>query len=162
MIAGIDRYPLKVTKTMGKKKIARRSKVKAFLKVVNYNHVMPTRYVLQDVSLKNIVGNDALEKGKRDAVKKAIKKAFEERYVTLFILRQLDSTNSQKILSDTTPEKLNGSSQNSDFKLQNKRTTIIQKKNVRFNRFSYSLKKNIGYSQVVLLLVHFVNYIIFW
>jgi len=65
---------------MGKKKIARRSKVKPFLKVVNYNHVMPTRYVLQDVSLKNIVGNDALEKGKRDAVKKAVKKAFEERY----------------------------------------------------------------------------------
>ena len=85
VIAGIDRYPLKVTKTMGKKKIARRSKVKAFLKVVNYNHVMPTRYVLQDVSLKNIVGNDALEKGKRDAVKKAIKKAFEERYFFSFI-----------------------------------------------------------------------------
>ena len=81
VIAGIDRYPLPVTKSMGKKKIARRSKVKPFLKVVNYNHVMPSRYVLQDVSLKNIVGNDALEKGKRDAIKKAIKKAFEERLV---------------------------------------------------------------------------------
>ena len=45
LVAGIDRYPRRVTKTMGKKKIAKRSRIKPFLKVVNYNHVMPTRYV---------------------------------------------------------------------------------------------------------------------
>lgn len=44
-VAGIERYPRKVTKSMGKKKIAKRSKVKPFVKVVNFNHVMPTRYV---------------------------------------------------------------------------------------------------------------------
>ena len=44
LVSGIDRYPRKVTTTMGKKKVAKRSKIKAFVKVFNYNHLMPTRY----------------------------------------------------------------------------------------------------------------------
>lgn len=43
LVAGIARYPRKVTKRMGKKKQARRNKIKTFVKVVNYNHLMPTR-----------------------------------------------------------------------------------------------------------------------
>jgi capsule polysaccharide export protein KpsE/RkpR len=35
-----------VTKKASQKKIAKRSRLKAFTKVVNYNHIMPTRYVL--------------------------------------------------------------------------------------------------------------------
>lgn len=45
LVAGIDRYPRKVTASMGKKKIAKRSKMKVFVKVFNYNHLMPTRSV---------------------------------------------------------------------------------------------------------------------
>ena len=33
LVAGIDRYPRKVTKSMSKKKIARRSKIKSFVRV---------------------------------------------------------------------------------------------------------------------------------
>jgi large subunit ribosomal protein L27e len=44
LVAGIDRYPLRVNKKMGKKRTARRCKIKPFVKVVNYNHIMPTRY----------------------------------------------------------------------------------------------------------------------
>jgi large subunit ribosomal protein L27e len=33
IVAGVERYPLKVTKRMGAKKLARRSKVKPFIKV---------------------------------------------------------------------------------------------------------------------------------
>lgn len=33
IVAGIERYPLKVTKSMGAKKLAKRSKVKPFIKV---------------------------------------------------------------------------------------------------------------------------------
>ncbi|XP_006882546.1 PREDICTED: 60S ribosomal protein L27-like [Elephantulus edwardii] len=44
LVAGIDRYPRKVTAAMGKKKNAKRSKIKSFVKVYNYNHLMPTRY----------------------------------------------------------------------------------------------------------------------
>merc|ERR1712071_717643 len=39
LVAGIDRYPRKVTKSIGK-----RNKMKPFVKVINYNHIMPTRY----------------------------------------------------------------------------------------------------------------------
>jgi ribosomal protein L14E/L6E/L27E len=45
LIAGIDRYPLKVTKDMKSKRFNKRSKVKPFVRMVNYNHIMPTRYV---------------------------------------------------------------------------------------------------------------------
>ena len=34
LVAGIDRYPRKVTKKMSKKKVAKRSKIKPFLKVM--------------------------------------------------------------------------------------------------------------------------------
>jgi large subunit ribosomal protein L27e len=44
IVAGVDRSPLKVTNEMGKKKIAKRSRVKPFIKQINYNHLMPTRY----------------------------------------------------------------------------------------------------------------------
>ena len=65
---------------MSKKKIAQRSRIKPFLKVINYNHIMPTRYALKDVSLRSTVGPDALEKGKRKEVKKQVKALFEEKY----------------------------------------------------------------------------------
>jgi large subunit ribosomal protein L27e len=45
IVAGIDRYPRKVVKAMGKAKLEKRSKIKPFLKVVNFNHIMPTRFV---------------------------------------------------------------------------------------------------------------------
>lgn len=44
LVAGIDRYPQRVTKNMGKKLMRRRTRVKSFVRVLNYNHIMPTRY----------------------------------------------------------------------------------------------------------------------
>ncbi|GLH05963.1 60S ribosomal protein L27 [Gryllus bimaculatus] len=51
LVAGIDRYPRKVCKRMGKAKIHKRSKIKPFVKVLNYNHLMPTRYTV-DITLE--------------------------------------------------------------------------------------------------------------
>ncbi len=45
IIAGIARAPLKVKKSMNEKKVEKRSRVKPFLKLVNFNHLMPTRCV---------------------------------------------------------------------------------------------------------------------
>ena len=53
MVAGIDRAPRKVTRSMSKEKIQKRTKMKPFLKYVNYTHLMPTRYVV-DLSLIHI------------------------------------------------------------------------------------------------------------
>ncbi|KAG0230066.1 60S ribosomal protein L27A [Actinomortierella wolfii] len=81
IVAGIERYPLKITKNMGKKRVAKRSKVKPFIKVINYNHIMPTRYGLELESLKSVVTVDSFkEPSQREEAKKAVKKLFEERY----------------------------------------------------------------------------------
>ncbi|GMI33942.1 hypothetical protein TeGR_g14785 [Tetraparma gracilis] len=79
LVAGIERNPRKVTKSMSKTKVAKRSKVKPFLKHVNYNHLMPTRYSV-DMDLKKMVEEGDV---KEDAgtVKKELKKVFEERYL---------------------------------------------------------------------------------
>jgi len=81
IVAGIERYPLKITKGMGKKKIAKRSRVKPFVKVVNYNHLMPTRYTLELDQLKNLATSEILkEKTQRVAAKKVVRESFEEKY----------------------------------------------------------------------------------
>merc|ERR1711977_591508 len=67
LVAGIDKYPRKVTKPMGKKKVAKRSKIKPFLKVVNYNHLMPTRYSVDVALNKSIVNKDVLKDGAKRA-----------------------------------------------------------------------------------------------
>ena len=43
VIAGIEKAPLRVKRGMSRKKIAKRSRVFPFLKVINYQHMMPTR-----------------------------------------------------------------------------------------------------------------------
>lgn len=48
LVAGIAKYPRKVIKKASAKTIAKRSRLKVFVKVVNYNHIMPTRYVRAD------------------------------------------------------------------------------------------------------------------
>merc|ERR1719510_85171 len=88
LVAGIDRYPRKVAKTMGKKKIAKRNKMKPFVKVINYNHIMPTRYSVDIAINKEHVNKERVNKeALKDATKKraaraSVKQAFEERYKT--------------------------------------------------------------------------------
>jgi len=82
LVAGIERYPLKVTRRMNRKRAEKRSKIKPFVKLINYNHIMPTRYGL-DVDLKKVETDQVYgEKAKRLVVKKDIKKILEERYKT--------------------------------------------------------------------------------
>ncbi|OOQ82208.1 hypothetical protein PEBR_39932 [Penicillium brasilianum] len=83
IVAGIERYPLKVTRRMGKKLVDRRSRIKPFIKVVNYNHLMPTRYTLELEGLKGAVSNDTFkEVSQREDAKKTVKKALEDRYTS--------------------------------------------------------------------------------
>ena len=83
LVAGAERQPLKVTRRMGKKRVEKRSKVKPFIKMVNYNHIMPTRYTLELEGLKNVISNDTFkEVSQREDAKKNVKKALEERYLS--------------------------------------------------------------------------------
>nr|KAF6462361.1 hypothetical protein HJG59_011382 [Molossus molossus] len=61
LVAGIECCPRKVTAAMGKKKIAKRSKIKSFMKVCNYNHLMPTRFSV-DTPLDNCCQQGRLQR----------------------------------------------------------------------------------------------------
>ncbi|XP_055345374.1 60S ribosomal protein L27-like [Paramacrobiotus metropolitanus] len=83
LVAGIDVYPRKVTKTMGVKKLAKRSRIKPFVKICNYNHVMPTRYSVDIAFEKNVVNKDAFrDPSLRRKARSEVRRKFEERYKT--------------------------------------------------------------------------------
>ncbi|KAH0505684.1 60S ribosomal protein L27 [Microtus ochrogaster] len=83
LVAGIDSYLRKVTAAMGKKKVAKRSKIKSFVKVYSYNHLMPTRYSVDILLDKTVVKKDVFREPalKRKARREA-KIKFEEQYKT--------------------------------------------------------------------------------
>ncbi|XP_065225909.1 large ribosomal subunit protein eL27 [Planococcus citri] len=80
LVAGIDRYPRKVTKRMGKSQLKKRSKIKPFLKVLNYNHLMPTRYSVPDVTNDKLTVKDLKDPMKRKKYRFQVRVKFEERY----------------------------------------------------------------------------------
>ncbi|KAL8377869.1 hypothetical protein RB595_008518 [Gaeumannomyces hyphopodioides] len=83
IVAGIERYPSKITRRMSKTRQEKRSKIKPFVKLVNYNHLMPTRYTLELEGLKGTVTNDTFkEVSQREDAKKNVKKVLEERYTS--------------------------------------------------------------------------------
>merc|ERR1719345_589615 len=79
LVAGIERQPLKVTKSMSSKAVTKRSQVKA----INYNHLMPTRYSVDIPIDKTIVVKGCVKDAatKKEA-RAEIKKKFEERFKT--------------------------------------------------------------------------------
>lgn len=68
---------------MGKARQEKRSKIKPFIKAVNYNHLMPTRYTLELEGLKGAVSADTFkEVSQREEAKKTVKKVLEDRYTS--------------------------------------------------------------------------------
>ena len=81
LVAGVERAPLKVTKKMGKKRLAKRSRVKPFSKFINFNHLLPTRYTVPDFDLSAVNSTALAEPETKKEAKKALKEEFESRYV---------------------------------------------------------------------------------
>jgi len=82
LVAGLARNPRKVTKSMSKEKVEKRTKqMKPFVKYVNVRHVFPTRYVV-DLDLKKAVDEaDLVDPDRKVDVKKNLKKVFYDRYM---------------------------------------------------------------------------------
>eukprot|EP01063_Lacrimia_lanifica_P034935 TRINITY_DN655_c0_g1_i1.p1 TRINITY_DN655_c0_g1~~TRINITY_DN655_c0_g1_i1.p1 ORF type:complete len:135 (+),score=76.32 TRINITY_DN655_c0_g1_i1:55-459(+) len=79
LVAGIDKYPLKIRKSMSKKRQAFRSRVRPFIKVCNHTHLMPTRYTMEmDKDLKGKVS--VAEDSKKVESKKLVRAMFQDRY----------------------------------------------------------------------------------
>merc|ERR1712199_48060 len=82
LVVGLAKYPRKVTKSVSEKTKEKRMKMKTFVKLVNYNHLMPTRYSL-DVDLKSSITPDVIDNAtKRKSARLQAKTAFEEKYKT--------------------------------------------------------------------------------
>ena len=83
-VVGVERAPLKITSKMSPKLREMRTSVKSFAKVINVNHIMPTKYTvpLEQYSTIREVKINAFEHSKPYPVnkKKAISKQLAEQY----------------------------------------------------------------------------------
>jgi len=84
LIAGIEKPPLFVTPNMHEKKQERRTRVKAFVKYVNYQHMMPTRYqVASEIDLKGIVTDEKMSSlQSRKQLKKELRNLLTQKYTS--------------------------------------------------------------------------------
>ena len=80
LVAGVARYPRKATRTMNKDKLKKKTKIKPFIKAVNFTHLMPTRYQC-DLDLQSAVTLENMSEGKKNDMGKKVKTMFEARYV---------------------------------------------------------------------------------
>ena len=82
LVAGIERHPKRVTRRMGKKRIARKSHIKPFIKAVNLSHLLPTRYLVKEFEFEGITDAILKEKEQKKEAKKTLRKVFEKKYLT--------------------------------------------------------------------------------
>lgn len=86
VITGIDRYPKKITKDMGKTKVEKKSRFSIFVKTVNSNHVMPTRYCTKlDVDLRKVDSKVLSSHRNRRKLKVQIKSVLTKKYLMFLI-----------------------------------------------------------------------------
>ena len=79
LLAGIKKYPKKVIRGMSKRRIERRSRVGAFLRVYNHKHLFATRYNM-DLS-KELRGKiSVVDASKKAESKKLVRKVFQARF----------------------------------------------------------------------------------
>ncbi|KAE8787132.1 60S ribosomal protein L27-3 [Hordeum vulgare] len=84
LVAGLAKYPKKVIRKDSAKKTSKKSRVKFFLKLVNFTHPMPTRYTL-DIDLKEVITGapDSLTtKDKKLTAANSAKAKLEDRFKT--------------------------------------------------------------------------------
>ncbi|VEL26008.1 unnamed protein product [Protopolystoma xenopodis] len=81
LVVGIDRYPRKIIRRMGKRRQESRCKIKPFVKVLNYNHLLPTRHMVDMGVETRLVNKKALEDIKaRRRAKQEAKMKLQKRY----------------------------------------------------------------------------------
>mmetsp|Transcript_25527 Transcript_25527/g.56158 ORF Transcript_25527/g.56158 Transcript_25527/m.56158 type:complete len:149 (+) Transcript_25527:65-511(+) len=84
LVAGVEKEPMRVTKRMSKKKVAKKAgRVKAFVRYINYTHFLPTRYMIPaEIDCKGLVSDAQMDspEGRKEA-KKAIKEILKEKFM---------------------------------------------------------------------------------
>jgi len=95
LVAGIEGHPRSITKSMSKKRRVRRSKIKPFIKCMNLNHVMPTRYQV-DFDMKRMVSIDSIKGEARKSSKKVLKRFLQEHYAKQQIAKNTKKINAKQ------------------------------------------------------------------
>eukprot|EP01066_Platyproteum_vivax_P010512 Platyproteum_vivax@DN470_c0_g1_i1.p1 len=83
LVAGIQRHPKKVHKRMSQAKIAKRYVVQPFIKFINYQHFMPTRYTIPNeiIDPKTLVTEQQMiQLDTRKTVRKELKSIFTDKF----------------------------------------------------------------------------------
>ena len=83
LIVGIARNPRTVKRSINKKKFIKRTGVKSFVKVVNQNHVIPTRFVVNDIDLKDVKEENIKSAEARINLRKQLKTQLSNTYRNL-------------------------------------------------------------------------------
>ncbi len=76
LVAGLAKNLGKVKRSLSKKKFIKRTSVKPFVKYVNQNHVMPTRFLVTEFDLKQIKDDHFKTAEARKNLKKEIRETF--------------------------------------------------------------------------------------
>lgn len=76
MVAGIARNLPQVKRADSKKKFIKKTSVKPFVKYVNQNHVLPTRFLVNDFDLKDVKDDNLKTKENREALRKTLRESF--------------------------------------------------------------------------------------
>lgn len=82
-MAGISRNPRDIKRRINKKKFIKKSGVKTFLKHINQNHVIPTRFVVNDFEFKDLKDDAVKTAEGKAASRKDLRKKFTEAYRNL-------------------------------------------------------------------------------
>ena len=80
LIAGIGRNLLQAKRSYNKKKFIKRTGVKPFVRYVNQNHVMPTRFIVNEFDFAEVKDESLKTKESREALRKTIRERFTEAY----------------------------------------------------------------------------------
>merc|ERR1712007_244070 len=80
LVVGLSRFPKMLTRRHSHEQL-KKTRVKSFIKMVNFKHFMPTRYKIAIQDLKSIITSDSLENTKkRVKVSRSSKKILEEEF----------------------------------------------------------------------------------
>ncbi|KAH0792834.1 60S ribosomal protein L27 [Histomonas meleagridis] len=70
VVLGIDKVPKKLTKDMAQGTLVKRTQIKLFIKVVNFNHVLLTRHMIKDDDLWSKINPEQIIKSMQDTSQK--------------------------------------------------------------------------------------------
>ena len=92
LVAGIVKHPLFITKNMSEKKQQRRTRVRPFVKYVNYQHIIPTRYLVSgELDLKTVVTDEKMSTvASRKDLRKELRNLLSSKYTSQKVPKKSD------------------------------------------------------------------------